>query len=69
MLKTYYLEMKNAPNVQGKKQAVTETGSKVILFLNIINSLTNCIVIGLSLFTDLVIVCEDSKINCMDYET
>ena len=56
MLKTYYLEMKNAPNVQGKKQAVTETGSKAILFLNIINSLTNCIVIGLSLFTDLVIV-------------
>ena len=31
MLKTYYLEMKNAPNVQGKKQAdiIREQGNIV----------------------------------------
>ena len=48
--------MKNAPNVQGKKQADTirEQGNIVLKYYY--NSLTNCIVIGFSLFTDLVIV-------------
>ena len=46
MLKTYYLEMKNAPNVQGKKQADTirEQGN-IVLTLKYNHNNTNLLIL------------------------